>query len=336
MGYAGDVTGPPTDRLRVGPEGDGSRLDAWLARAIGVARSEAERLIGGGHATVDGEPAPKSLRLREGQEVVVRRPPPAVAPVVPATFEVRFEDAHLAVVAKPAGVVVHPAPGAGAGSRQTLVEALAGSMTLARGGGPGRPGVVHRLDRDTSGLIVVAKTDEAHRLLVEQMKARRVERTYLALVAGAFRMPAGRIEAPLGRSPRDPTRRAVLPGGREAVTEFTVIEEFAACSLLEVRLHTGRTHQIRVHLSHVGHPVVGDRVYGRATARLAGDVGLSRPFLHAARLRLVHPVTGEEVEVDEPLPADLRAALRKVREARGGARPPREAPPGLEPRPPAG
>ncbi|MGH2706028.1 MAG: RluA family pseudouridine synthase [Actinomycetota bacterium] len=310
MGSSGGLPGP----LEVDPEGEGRRLDAWLAVAAGISRSVAGRLIEQGLVTVDGAAAAKSLRLSAGQRVLVDRPaPPPPAPTAP--FEVRFEDEHVAVVAKPAGVVVHPAPGL---ADPTLVDALRARMPLAPAAGEDRPGIVHRLDRDTSGLLVVAKTDAAYRGLVSAMQTREVRRRYLALVLGEFSLPAGRIEAPVGRAPRIPTRMTVTPEGREAVTQFRVLEALGRVALLEVHLGTGRTHQIRVHLEHIGHPVVGDPTYGRRAHSLQTELGLERPFLHAAGLSFDHPVlAGVRVDVSEPLPPDLEAALERARRAAG-------------------
>jgi 23S rRNA pseudouridine1911/1915/1917 synthase len=213
-------------------------------------------------------------------------------------------DEWLAVVDKPAGLVVHPAPGhRGA----TLVDVL--GELLAGGADPGRPGIVHRLDRDTSGLMLVARGDEAHRRLAAQIKAREVRRVYLAMIEGRPRSRSGTIDAPLGRDYRAPARRAVGGRGpREARTHFTVLESLPADSLVEVRLETGRTHQIRAHFAAVGHPVAGDPQYGHA-----GRHGLERQFLHSARLGLRHPFTGKELELESPLPVDLAAALERAR-----------------------
>ena len=275
-----------------------------------MSRAEAQRLLEAGAVSVEGQQAAKGSRLQGGETVEVAPAPASAQPAPAAAFSVVYEDDDLAVVVKPAGVVVHPAPGTPSG---TLVESLAGRMPLAPAGGPGRPGIVHRLDKDTSGLMVVAKTDAAHRGLIAAMGRREVARAYLALAAGTFALPAGRIEAPMGRSARDRTRMGIVAGGREAVTEFAVLEALGAASLLEVRLRTGRTHQIRVHLAHIRHPVVGDATYGRATLPLARHLGLERPFLHAARLTFTHPITGAPVDVEDPVPADLEAALEAAR-----------------------
>ena len=270
-------------------------------------------MIEEGRVTVEGGPALKSRRLHPGETVLARRLDTVMVRKPPASFSVVLEDEHLAVVVKPAGVVVHPAPGNTSG---TLVEALALRMPLAPAAGEGRPGIVHRLDKDTSGLMVVAKTDDAYRGLATAIGLRAVSRTYLGLVMGTFAMPSGRIEAPMGRSTRDRTKMGVVSDGRDAVTEFVVLEAYSipgSASFIEVHLQTGRTHQIRVHLAHIHHPVVGDSTYGRATVGLARKLGLKRPFLHSARLQFVHPVTGASIDVTEPLPPDLEGALTLIR-----------------------
>jgi 23S rRNA pseudouridine1911/1915/1917 synthase len=225
---------------------------------------------------------------------------PAREPRSTPAFEIVWEDEHLLVVDKPAGLVVHPARGHREG---TLSQLLAG---VAAGGEPERAGIVHRLDRDTSGLMVVARTEDAHRLLQEALRKRLIEREYLALVEGLPPARTGTIEAPIGRHPRIRTRMAVGgAGSREARTHFTLEQRLGGVSLLRLRLDTGRTHQIRVHLQAIGHPVCGDPEYGTP-----GTLGLQRQFLHATRLAFPHPITGEPVEVDSPLPEDLRRALR--------------------------
>lgn len=259
--------------------------------------------------------AAKSLKVHPGQVVEIDEPPPVPEAVaIGLEVPVRFEDEHLAVVAKPAGLVVH---GVGGSTAPAMVDALAERMSLAPASGERRPGVVHRLDKGTSGLLVVAKTDRAYTALVDQMKARRVSRTYRALVVGRFSLPTGRIEAPVGRSANRPTLMSVSPAGRAATTDFEVLEDLKEVSLLSVKLLTGRTHQIRVHLAHIHHSVVGDMQYGGGAHHLPQALGLTRPFLHAWALEFTHPFTKELVRVEEALPADLQAALEAAR-ARAG------------------
>jgi len=299
---------PAPVRLAVGPDEAGRRLDAVVGGLEEVgSRAEAQRLIEGGRVLVDGRVVPKRHLLAEGESVDVRpapAPPPAIEPEdVPLT--VRYEDDHLLVVDKPAGVVVHPSAGHRGG---TLVHGLV-ARDIAGGVDPARPGIVHRLDRDTSGLLVVARSERAHRRLQRMMRDRLVDRRYVTLVHGAA-PPALTIDRTVGRDRRVRTRMAVgVADGREAVTHLRRLEDLGRFSLLEARLETGRTHQIRVHLESVGHPVVGDRVYGRRPETL----GLDRQFLHAARLAFPHPETGEPVEVESPLPGDLRRALALAR-----------------------
>jgi 23S rRNA pseudouridine1911/1915/1917 synthase len=266
-------------------------------------RAAAERLLASGEVRVDGTARAKSYRLEAGQEVELE--PPAAAELVaePLDLRIAFEDEHLLVVDKPAGVVVHPGAGRPGG---TLVNALLG--VSAGGDEPERPGIVHRLDRDTSGLLVVAKTEEAHRKLQSLVRRHKLEREYLALVRGRPRSRAGRIEAAIGRDRSEPTRRSLdTDTPRDAITHFEVVEQLPEHALLRVRLETGRTHQIRVHLAAIDLPVVGDRVYG------VPGLELERQFLHAARLAFTHPVTGEPVETESPLPPDLAAALDRAR-----------------------
>jgi 23S rRNA pseudouridine1911/1915/1917 synthase len=256
---------------------------------------------------------PKRHRLARGERIEVLPSPPRSAELEPddVPLTVRYEDDQLLVVDKPAGVVVHPSAGHRGG---TLVHGLV-ARDIAGGQDPTRPGIVHRLDRDTSGLLVVARTERAHRRLQRMLRDRLIERRYLALVHGAF-PPALTIDRAVGRDRRVRTRMAVgATDGREAVTHLRRLEELGRFSLLEARLETGRTHQIRVHLESVGHPLVGDRVYGPRPETL----GLGRQFLHAARLAFPHPETGERVEVESPLPDDLRRALALARRARARA-----------------
>jgi 23S rRNA pseudouridine1911/1915/1917 synthase len=297
-------------RVIVPPEDEGERLDALLAAPLG-SRSRAQRLIAAGQVLVDGAAARKGHRVRGGEVLEVdetdTRAPVGPGKGAPAPHEVVWEDEHMLVVDKPAGVVVHPAAGHASG---TLVQALAGRAAGGGAGGdPHRPGVVHRLDRDTSGLLVVAKSDDMLRALQEALAAREIERGYLALVEGRPPALTGTIDAPLGRDRRHRTRRSTdTDDPRPAVTHFEIAEALPSTTLLRVRLETGRTHQIRAHLLAIGHPVAGDPEYGHA-----GLLGLERQFLHAARLAFTHPVTGEPVEAESPLPEDLRAALDRAR-----------------------
>jgi 23S rRNA pseudouridine1911/1915/1917 synthase len=268
-------------------------------------RAEAERLLAAGAVRLNGSARPKSYRLEGGEELEVDVAPRAAPSLEPEAMELRiaYEDEHLLVVDKPAGVVVHPAPGHGTG---TLVHGL-----LEHGAEGGeeadRPGIVHRLDRDTSGLLVVARSEEAYERLKQQVAERELERVYLALVRGRPRSRRGRIEAPIGRDRSDPLRHSLdTETPREAVTHFEVERLLDHHALLRVRLETGRTHQIRVHLAAIGLPVAGDGVYG------VPEPGLPRQFLHATELAFPHPVSGERVEVHSPLPPDLAEFLNRV------------------------
>jgi 23S rRNA pseudouridine1911/1915/1917 synthase len=298
----------PGEELVVPAGMAGERLDRAVALITGWTRSEVEGLVEAGAVLLDGAPAPKSRRLVVGSVIELLGEP--AAPGVPeadpgVAVDVRHEDDDLLVVSKPAGLVVHP--GAGHPDHTLVNGLLARFPEIAAVGDPTRPGIVHRLDRDTSGLLAVARTPAAYDSLVRMLAAHDVDRWYRALVWGAFDTPRGVVDAPIGRSVRRPTRMAVREGGRDARTAFEVLAEFRspAVTLLECRLETGRTHQIRVHLQAVGHPVVGDAAYGGARP----TVQVPRPFLHAGHLGLAHPVTGARVEVDDPLPADLAAVL---------------------------
>ena len=307
---------PGPRRLRV-PEGEVvRRVDRFVADRTGLSRSYVQKLIAEGRLVDD-----EGRRLRANSEVrgggvTLEVPPPEVPyhlePDPTIEVPVVYEDDDLLIVDKPAGLVVHPAPGHWRG---TLVNAL-----LARGdhyggiAGVARPGIVHRLDRDTSGLLIVARNDAAQASVMAQLKARRVRKTYQALVLGSVAASVGRIEAPIGRDPKDRKRMAVVPDGRAATTGYRVRERFAGWTLLELDLITGRTHQIRVHLAALGHPVAGDPVYGTGTARRGPD-GLERLFLHAWRLELVSPSSTKLVRVEAPLPAELEAVLEGLRDA---------------------
>lgn len=291
---------------------EGERVDRAVAFLTGWSRADVQAVLAAGGVLVDGVVASKSLRLRAGQEVLVVGAPavdraPAADPSIPLL--VRFEDADLAVVAKPPGLVTHPGAGHPGG---TLVNAvLARWPEVAEIGDPARPGIVHRLDRDTSGLLVIARTDAAYVGLTAALARREVERRYVALVWGAPAARRGVIDAPIGRSAARRTRMAVREAGKPARTIYEVTESFGTpvCSLLACRLETGRTHQIRVHLAAIGHPVVGDRSYGGVRPGLE----CPRSFLHAAEIAFDHPITGQRIEVAEPLPPDLAAVLAGLR-----------------------
>jgi 23S rRNA pseudouridine1911/1915/1917 synthase len=295
--------------VKVPPEAAGERLDVFLAAHAG-SRTAAQRLIDAGLVRVDGHPQPKRYALAGGETVTVEEPPPAPAAHVPeASFRIAYEDEHLIVVDKPAGVVVHPGVGVAEG---TLVQALAGRV--AGGPDPARPGVVHRLDRDTSGLLVLARSDVVHAALQAALRARRITREYLALVEGRPPARSGTIDAPLGRDRRVRTRMSTdTDNPRAAITHFETERALEDATLLRIRLETGRTHQIRAHLLAIGNPVAGDPEYGHA-----GRFGLRRQFLHAARLAFAHPVSGETLDLAAPLPEDLVSVLRQASGERAG------------------
>ena len=290
-----------TELRLVVPDGSGGRVDRVASDLSGLSRSRVQRLITDGHLTVGGVTLKARSVVRAGDALDLFVPSAEPAGIEPEAIplEVLYEDVDVLVVNKPAGLVVHPSPGHWSG---TMVNALLARDTDYGGiAGIARPGIVHRLDRDTSGLIMVAKTDTAQAGLMAQLKARRVKKTYLALVHGNVEAAAGRIEAPIGRDPRQRTRMAVVPDGRPSVTGYRVRERFRGWTLLEVDLITGRTHQIRVHLAALGHAVAGDPVYGTGTSRRGPD-GLERLFLHAWRIVFASPGTGELVRVEAPLP----------------------------------
>jgi len=291
-------------RVVVPAEAAGERLDRFLASLPEVgSRAAAERLVEEGAALVDGSPRLKSHRLEGGEELELEVPEsvPVELQAEELPLRIAYEDDHVLVVDKPAGIVVHPSPGHATG---TMVHGLVGRT--AGGDDEDRPGIVHRLDRDTSGLLVVARTEEAYGRLQELVRNRQLERHYKALVRGRPRSWRGRIDAPIGRDRHDPTRQSLdTDTPREAVTHFEVERLLYKHALLDVRLETGRTHQIRVHLAAIELPVVGDPIYGIA------DEQLKRQFLHAWRLAFPHPVTGELVEVESPLPPELQAALER-------------------------
>jgi 23S rRNA pseudouridine1911/1915/1917 synthase len=291
------------------------RLDVWLADTKRITRHAARTLIDAGLVTVDGRPGRPGQRVRAAAVVLVSvgdvdgaADPSPVRDAQAVDLTVIYEDESLAVIDKPSGMVVHPAPGHPAG---TLADGLKQrGTTWSLLGGAERAGIVHRLDRDTSGLLVVAKTEAAHRSLARQLSDRSLGRTYWALVHGGFREETGTIDAPIARHPRDRRRMAIVEGGREAVTDFAVVERLGGATVLELSLRTGRTHQIRVHLASIGHPIVGDSVYGRP------DPALGRPALHAMRLRLVHPEDGTERSFESPVPSELTDAVDRLRSVR--------------------
>lgn len=310
-----------TRELVVAAEGGRQRADRAVADLTGLSRAYVQKLISAGHLTHDGRPVRANEAVGPGTRLTLVVPPPeplALEPE-PIPLPVVYEDPDVLVVDKPAGLVVHPSPGHAGG---TMVNAL-----LARGeefggiAGVRRPGIVHRLDRDTSGLLMVARNDAAQASLMAQLKARRVKKTYLALASGSLAASVGRIEAPIGRDPQHRIRMAVVPDGRESVTGYRVRERFPGWTLLEVDLVTGRTHQIRVHLAAIGHPVAGDPIYATGVARRGPD-GLGRLFLHAWRLEFAAPSDGHLVRVTAPLPEALEAVLERLRAGeRGSPRP---------------
>lgn len=286
------------------------RLDVALAAREGITRHAARTLIDAGLVTVNGRMARPGQRISEVDRVLVSRAQPGerrlrVPAASPPRLDIVYEDDALAVIDKPAGLVVHPAPGH---HGDTVADALrARGDTWSLLGGDERAGIVHRLDRDTSGLLVVARTESAHRALAEQLRDRTLVREYWALVHGGFREDTGTIDAPVARDPRDRKRMAVVDHGRAAVTDFEVIERLGDVSVVRVRLRTGRTHQIRVHFAYIQRPVVGDAVYGRA------DRTLPRPALHASRLSFVHPSTGVTCSFESPIPDELQSYLDTLR-----------------------
>jgi len=292
----------------------GGRADRFVADASGLSRSYVQRLIGEGRLTADGQPLRASSTLEAGSRLEMDFPVAVPVQDLPEDIplHVVYEDADLLIVDKPAGLVTHPAPGHPGG---TLVNALLAreANALISVAGQQRPGIVHRLDRDTSGLLMVARHDASQARLQAALKARRVKKTYLALVHGSVAAQVGRIEAPIGRDPRHRTRMAVVPGGRPSVTGYRVRERFAGWSHLEVDLITGRTHQIRVHLASIGHPVAGDPVYGSGLSR-RGPEGLERLFLHAWKLELAAPQGDRMIRAEAVLPQALERVLGSLRE----------------------
>ena len=298
-------------------DSESGRLDRFLSEQVAeLSRSAAQRLIEEGLATVNGEPVKASYKIRKDDLITVRITDDTVTELIPEAIPLNliYEDRNLLVVDKPAGMVVHPAPGHPGG---TLLNALLAYYPELAAAGSERPGIVHRLDQDTSGLILVAKSERIQRQLQRQFKERTVHKAYLALLEGHLHPAWGRIEAPIGRDPHHRQRMAVLSGGREAITEYHVREQFAHTigqaagdySLVQAEPRTGRTHQIRVHFASIKHPVVGDTVYGRRRSGLP----VPRQFLHAHQLGFKHPVTGQRMELEAPIPPDLADLLDLLR-----------------------
>ena len=297
--------------LRASEESKNQRLDAFLASSLdGLTRSQATRLIESGEVAVNGRAVSKSYKLAGGEDIAVTLPEPEPVEAVPQDIplDVVYEDADVIVVNKPSGMVVHPAPGHPDG---TLVNALlyhcAG--TLSGVGGALRPGIVHRIDRDTSGLIIAAKNDAAHQYLSAQLADHTLARTYECIVVGKLREDRGTVDAPIARHPTDRKRMAVVAGGREAVTHWEVIARYPGYTHVRCRLETGRTHQIRVHMAYIGHPILGDTVYGAKKE----VPGLTGQCLHAVGLRFLHPRTHEVMELSCPLPDEFTRMLQKIR-----------------------
>ena len=289
-----------------------ARLDVLVAQQLDLSRTQAATLIATGNVLVNGRREKASYRAEPGEEIAVTIPPPATRAVLAEKIEidVRYEDEHVLVIEKPAGMVVHPAPGNWTG---TLVNALKGrGSELSDLGDPEREGIVHRLDKETSGLLLVAKTDRAHRSLGAAMAQRRISRRYAAMCWGHLDEDQVIVDKPMARDPRDRKRMAVVSSGKPAKTAFVRIARFDAGDLLRCHLYSGRTHQIRVHLTSIGHPVLGDDTYGGGGGRKLVALPPKRHFLHAAWLRFRHPVTNAEIELRSPLPEDLRSALVRV------------------------
>ena len=315
------MTGPGIHTLEVPAGAATQRVDRYVADVTGLSRSHVQKLISAGNLTADGLPLKANAVVGPGAalQLVVPEPEPldlAPAPEIPV--RVVHEDADLLIVDKPAGLVVHPSPGHSGGTLVNALLAHGGAETFGGIAGVQRPGIVHRLDRDTSGLLMVARTDAAQHSLMAQLKARRIKKTYLALVLGEVSAEVGRIEAPIGRDPKHRTRMAVVNDGRASTTGYRVRERFAGWTLLELDLVTGRTHQIRVHLDAIGHPVAGDPVYGTGTSRRGprpgpGGAPLERLFLHAWRLQLTSPSDGHLIRAEAPLPGELERVLVGLR-----------------------
>jgi len=297
---------------RLAAPADAPRLDVLLAQRLDISRNSAATLIANGHVLVEGRREKASYRAREGEQISVDQPPPSTREVTgeDIPLDIRFEDDDVLVIDKPAGMVVHPAPGNWTG---TLVNALKGrGEPLSPTDDPTREGIVHRLDKETSGLLLVAKTDRAHRALGAAMAQRTISRRYAALCWGHLDEDTVTVDRPIARDPRDRKRMAIVPTGKAAKTTFVRVARFDPGDLLRAHLFTGRTHQIRVHLGSIGHPVIGDDTYGGGGGRRLVALPPKRHFLHAAWLRFRHPLTAETMDIRSPLPEDLRRAIIRV------------------------
>ncbi len=303
--------------VTVPPSAGRRRADRVVADACGLSRSYVQRLIEDGRLTVGGQAIKSNTVLDAGTSLELDIPdrPPATIEAEEIPLDIVYEDDDVLIIDKPAGLVTHPAPGQNSGTLVNALLARGGAAAYGAIGGADRPGIVHRLDRDTSGLIMVGRNDRAQAALMAQLKARRVKKTYLALVAGATEAENGRIEAPIGRDPRHFSRMSVTASGRPSVTAYRVRERFAGWTLLEIDLLTGRTHQIRVHLASIGHPVAGDRVYATGAARTGPD-GLERLFLHSWHIEFASPSAERLIRATAPLPADLEHVLDGLRSRR--------------------
>ncbi len=295
---------------------EGQRLDTFLARKTKITRSQIQKLIEKGYVLINGKPVSQSYRVKINDTITLKIPEKEIEGLVPEQIpvEILYKDGHIVVVNKPAGMVVHPAVGH---NRGTLMNALLyHCKKLATIGGPLRPGVVHRLDKDTSGVMVIALNDKAYYNLIEQFKHRAINRRYIALIYGNLREDKGDIVRMIGRSPSDRKKMSTrAKRGKEAVTRWRVLERFGNATLIEVRLGTGRTHQIRVHFASIGHPVLGDRTYGKKVeieVKAKKKILFPRQMLHAGLLGFIHPVTGEYLEFSAPLPEDVSEKLREL------------------------
>jgi 23S rRNA pseudouridine1911/1915/1917 synthase len=297
-----------------GQDNTGRRIDSWLAEKLDdMSRTYLQKLIAEGRVLVNGNPVKANYKIRCGDVVKVKIPEPQPLETAPENIilNIIYEDEHIIVIDKPQGMVVHPAAGNRSG---TLVNALIHHYgdNLSDINGVLRPGIVHRLDKDTSGVLLVAKTNTAHRKLTEMFKGHEIKKIYFAIVEGKVATDKGRIDAPVGRHPVDRKKMAVNPGkGRNAVTHFHVIERFKNCTMLKIRLETGRTHQIRVHMAFIGHPVLGDNTYGKK--QINRSLGIDKQMLHAGIIGFRHPVTAEYIEFESKLPEHFKSVLEKLK-----------------------